>query len=110
MPDATWKLVAAGDYDGDGKADLFWHRDTTGENYMWFMHGAAGPSSGPVIGTGDPLLRVVAGGDFNGDGKADVFWRRDTGENVLWMMNGTSATTAAMPVVGDTNWKVVAPK
>ena len=42
---ANWQVLGDdGDYDGDGKADLFWRESTTGENSMWLM------SSGMRIG------------------------------------------------------------
>jgi hypothetical protein len=31
----AWKPVAATDFTGDGKADLLWRNETTGENHLW---------------------------------------------------------------------------
>jgi hypothetical protein len=40
-PNLDWKVVALGDYNGDGKADLLWRNETTGEVYMMLMNGLA---------------------------------------------------------------------
>jgi hypothetical protein len=40
-PNLAWKVVALGDYDGDGKADLLWRNESTGMVYMMLMNGLA---------------------------------------------------------------------
>ena len=35
----TWNIDAIGDYNGDGKRDIFWRNSTTGENHMYLMSG-----------------------------------------------------------------------
>jgi len=32
VADVNWQLVATGDVDGDGKADLIWRNQSTGES------------------------------------------------------------------------------
>ena len=46
-PNAAWKIVATGDYNGDGKADILWRNTSNGQVYMMLMNGVA-----------------IAGGDF----------------------------------------------
>ena len=48
-------------------------------------------------------------GDFDGDGKGDLLLRnKATGQNIGWLMNGlTVSTSAFMPTIADTNWKIV---
>jgi hypothetical protein len=29
-----------GDFDGDGRSDILWRHDATGQNLIWFMNGA----------------------------------------------------------------------
>jgi FG-GAP repeat len=40
-PNLAWKIVAQGDYNGDGKADILWRNDSTGQVYMLLMNGLA---------------------------------------------------------------------
>lgn len=92
-----------GDFNRDGRADLFWRNGTTASNFVWFMNGTtatqAVASSAPK-----PWVPVVFA-DFNSDGKADVLWRQpNTGETSLWLMNGATYTTAVRsPTVPDLN-------
>jgi len=37
VADMNWRIVASGDYDGDGKADILWRNFQTGENYLYPM-------------------------------------------------------------------------
>ncbi|MGZ5494173.1 MAG: FG-GAP repeat domain-containing protein, partial [Thermoanaerobaculia bacterium] len=53
--DTTWTIASFGDYDGDGKTDLFWRNTSTGYNSMWLMNGTATPlgvALPPVYDTG----------------------------------------------------------
>ena len=54
------------------------------------------------------MLTNTARADFSADGRSDVVWRNSSsGENVMWGMNGlTIASTASLPPVSDTNWKI----
>ena len=38
-PDATWKIVEVGDFDGDGKSDILWRNDN-GAMAEWLMNGS----------------------------------------------------------------------
>ncbi|MCU1244510.1 MAG: hypothetical protein JWN02_420, partial [Acidobacteria bacterium] len=99
-----------GDFDFDGKADIFWHHYTNGQNMVWLMNGATVVSNLPS--TTEPTLawQPVGIGDFDNDGKADVFWRNmSTGQTRVWFMNGAAVTTStASNTVADLNWDVVA--
>jgi hypothetical protein len=99
-----------GDFDFDGKADIFWHHYTNGQNMVWLMNGATVTSNLPS--TTEPTLawQPVGIGDFDNDGKADVFWRNmSTGQTRVWFMNGAAVTTStASNTVADLTWDVVA--
>jgi hypothetical protein len=41
VADMLWQIAATGDYDGDGKSDIFWRNSSTGENYLYPMDGAS---------------------------------------------------------------------
>ena len=94
---------AGTDFDGDGRADLFWRSDGTGEDAVWLMNGA-------TVGAG-AMLPAVAGawspetaGDLDGDGKDDVVWMGPSGEVALWFMNGTSIASSALVTTLAGSW------
>ncbi len=66
----------SGDFDGDGKADLF----TASAAGQWkYSSGGTGPWVNLNIDGGTPLADLRFG-DFNGDGKTDVFSRTSVGQ------------------------------
>ncbi len=92
-------VKAVGDFDGDGKSDIFWRNQATGQNEIWFMNGATVLNKGFTSAGADPTWSVVGSGDFNGDGKTDILWRNritDSATNdnyvVIWLMNGLAET------------------
>jgi hypothetical protein len=111
-PDTYWKIVGAGDFNGDGKPDLVWHNSVTGDVRVWWMNGinriaevAFNPSQ-----VSDTTWKVSGVGDFNGDGKPDLIWQNDgTGEVAVWFMDGTSLISAPFfnpSQVSDLQWKI----
>src|SRR6267143_1965297 len=41
IADQNWQVKAIGDFDGNGKADIFWRNDATGDNVVFLMNGVA---------------------------------------------------------------------
>jgi alpha-tubulin suppressor-like RCC1 family protein len=86
-----WRIVAAGDFTGNGSADLVWFNALHGMTSIWHMDGHAWTgdfSALPVVPTG---WEVAAAGDFNGDGSPDLVWQNTgTGQRSVWFMQGTS--------------------
>jgi cysteine-rich repeat protein len=94
----------AGDFDGDGKSDVFWRNASTGSDVVWKSGNSATQQAAKAE---SPGWQVVGRGDFNGDRKADVFWRNvSTGANTIWK-SGNAATTQAATGVTNLSWKVV---
>jgi hypothetical protein len=85
----------AGDFDGDGKADLLWRNAVTGTAVVWLMDGETRLAEGS-IGIAPLAWQIAGTGDFNGDGKADILWRNGTdGSAVIWQMNGLEKAESA---------------
>src|SRR5207253_7729673 len=80
------------DLDGDGKADIVWRNNSTGENYLYPMDGTTiRASEGYFRTVADINWQIAALGDYDGDGKCDLFWRNSaSGENYLYPMDGTT--------------------
>jgi hypothetical protein len=100
------------DFNGDGKFDLLWQNQQTGQLLAWHMNGAAvvgmrflTPSSAGL----EWKLRGSA--DFNNDGKPDlVFQNMTTGDVYFYLMDGTMAFTSGWftPSKVDPTWIIAA--
>lgn len=107
-PDVNWKIVATGDLDGDGKTDLLWWNQQSGQVYAMLINGAA-IYGGAIIHTEpDTDWKIVATGDFGGDGKSDLlWWNQRTGQLYLMSMDGQFVVGGAMIYTEpDTNWRI----
>src|SRR5256885_122116 len=82
--------AVAGDFNGDGKADVLWRDVKTGRADLWFVNGAT-VSGGASFGIVPSDWQIAGVGDFNGDGKADLLWRNvKTGQVDVWFLNGAT--------------------
>jgi hypothetical protein len=110
--DTAWKIVTVGDFNADGKPDLVWQREGTGESAVWLMDGTSlmsGLYFNPAQET-DTNWNIVGMGDFNNDGQPDLAWHHAaTGEIKVWWMNGVNRMGEA-PLDGgpvpDVSWRV----
>src|SRR6266571_1663730 len=104
----TRRRIIGRDFNGDGKSDILWRNNTSGQNAIWLMNGTT-ISSNAAIPTVTDLNWSIAGvGDFDGHGKSDILWRnRATGENSIWLMNGTTQSGGGLiSAVTDLNWSI----
>jgi len=121
--DPLWRIIASGDFNGDGITDLVWRRDT-GENSVWILGSYdIATNSIPVLDRAtvvsqDPSVGwdLVGSGDWDLDGISDLVWRnRNTGYNSVWLMDPYDPTTHSVPVRLQTEidiprpppWKIV---
>jgi hypothetical protein len=84
--ESGWRETKLGDFNGDGKTDLFWRNAATGQNAIWLMNGDRIASAQFITATDGNWQADI--GDFNSDGKSDFFWHnKATGQTAAWMMN-----------------------
>jgi hypothetical protein len=96
------------DQNGDGKADIIWRSEVSGQNWYYGMNGHLIAESKPVNIVNSPW-RMIGRGDFNGDGMGDMLWRNDTtGQNYMYLMNGNAIDSGnVVNVVGaNSGWDI----
>ncbi|MBA2589718.1 MAG: VCBS repeat-containing protein [Alphaproteobacteria bacterium] len=95
-PGASWNIVSSGDFNGDGKSDILWSNNTTGQTEVFLMNGGTIATTGAALNNG-VNLKAVGSGDFNNDGKSDIMFQNQTDFSAqIWTMNG--AVQTGMPI------------
>ncbi len=83
------KIVGTGDFNGDGRENILWRNQLSGDNFVWLMDGADYIGLMQLPALADLSWGISGTGDFNNDGKVDLLWRNHTdGSNNVWLMNG----------------------
>jgi len=83
----NFPIVAVGDLNQDGYADLLLQNATTGQLVAWYFTGLDYKSGKFLQPSPDPAWKPKAIGDYNNDGSVDiVFQNVTTGKIVLWFM------------------------
>ncbi len=103
------------DFDADGRSDLVFWNQLTGNVEIWLMNGVARVGT-PVPLSGGAVLPtnwdLSATADFNHNGRPDLLWRNTTSQKlVIWTMNGSAKVGSLVPNPSqavDGNWTVVA--
>ena len=111
------KDPARTDISGDGKSDILWRNQSTGEIYRMFMNGFTIGSQGTPYTEPDTSWKVVGDGDFNHDRIVDMIWRNDgtgpdptqDGKVSLTTFDNTGTIVSATPFYTepDQSWKIV---
>lgn len=98
------------DLDGDGRADLVWRNDASGEVEIWWMDGTTWREKARLAApVPAPAWRVIALADSDGDRRAEILWQDvRTGRVLAWRFTGTALTgTEVLIPSSDPRWKVV---
>jgi hypothetical protein len=110
--DRNWRLMGAGDFNYDSKADLVWQH-TNGTIAIWFMDGTRMTSVdlfSPKT-PGDTSWRLAGTGDYNDDNKTDLVWQHSDGSIAVWFLDGLYLQSARFvdPRHPGDGWRVVVP-
>jgi hypothetical protein len=114
-PGTGWKVVAVGDLNGDDQPDIMFQNTTTGNVYVWYMHGSAMYAGGFLNPANQGAGWNVAGlADLDGDGQPEILFQNvTTGYLAYWVMSGPNLLYSATPRPanpGGAAWKLVAPR
>jgi hypothetical protein len=90
-----WRNAGVGDFNGDGRSDILYRRNSDGTVLMLLMNGAQ-ILSAPIVGQLGTDSENVGAGDLSGDGKADIVFRRSDGAVLVFLMNGAQVQTSAI--------------
>jgi hypothetical protein len=113
VTDTNWRVVGAGDLNGDGNVDLVWRHQTEGWIGVWYLAGCEVLSSQylSIDRVTDLDWQIRGVGDLDGDGKADLIWQHATqGLVAAWLMDGSqvlSTTSLSLPRTSDLHWQIV---
>ena len=115
LSDMNWEIRGVGDFNHDGKPDLLWQDQSTGDVAVWTFNNEQRISTSwlsLLSGThGDPDVnwKVVGAADLNGDGQLDLVWSHvQTGALRIWHMDGLLQIDS-VPIAlgtGDPQWEV----
>ncbi|NEO81320.1 VCBS repeat-containing protein [Moorena sp. SIO4G3] len=107
LANSKWKILGAGDFDGDKNADVLW-LDTENQNvYYWRMAGTDYIES--VFVNNAPLddtWKFQGVMDFDKNGYDDIFWSNTVdGKTGMWMMNENGYDRPVIAESVDLSWE-----
>ncbi|MCA6120629.1 hypothetical protein J6500_01730 [Bradyrhizobium sp. WSM 1704] len=80
-----WHFAGSGDFDGNGKSDIAWVNDATGQASIWDDGQIGGAHIIAPAGTIANGWHFAGTGDFDGNSRTDILWVNDTtGQASIW--------------------------
>jgi hypothetical protein len=112
-PEPGWRIVATGDLDLDGRADLVWRNLVDGRLRVWVMDGRTRREEVDLLDGAPPdtSWRLAAVEDLSRDGRLDVvFQHQGDGRLVVALTNGPRFVDALplTPAVVSPDWRIAA--
>lgn len=104
-----------GDFDGDGRDDIFWYVAGSGTDYLWSGKPRDDSNSTTIADRFDVTTLPITGvynpivGDFNGDGRDDILWYSPgAGADAIWYFTGRGTVSSQDLVINGKYQAVVA--
>ncbi len=94
----AWRMIGAGDFNGDSEQDILLQNDDSGELVVWSMFRPAVVSTENFLSRQpvSPAWRAVLVADFNDDARPDILLQNaDTREIYVWTMSSTESFVVA---------------
>lgn len=105
LPQTTWTSILVGDFDGDGRSDLYFYVSGATADLQWF--GTAGNSFNATADQTSVVYKPVVG-DFNGDALDDIFWYSETTtDKISWGASTRTFPTANQPFSISTGYRLI---
>ena len=106
----AYKVVGIADFNGDGKSDVLWRNDNTGQLYIFLMNGAQIAFEGVIYRK--PISPGRWWGSATTTATAGRILYRNDSTGMVWMllMNGASVASQGLTYQeGNTAWRIPGP-
>jgi hypothetical protein len=102
----SWKIVGAGDLNGDNTDDIIWRNQLDGRNYGHIMKDGKVQTSQLINIVGEQDWEIPDVLDLDGDGKDDIFWRNvSSGSTYIYLMDGIEVKERGTVRTVNTDWQ-----
>jgi hypothetical protein len=112
LPNTSFRIQGAGDFNGDGRVDIVWRNYATGQNAAWLMNGVSFAGILDLPALTNTAFKIGGVADFDRNGRADIVWRnQSTGQNAIWLMSGASLLRIVdLPALTNLAYEIVGPR